>query len=288
MHTKQAAYRTYVLACRVPAGALPRILLWDTGDPYYYVRLATLEPGAAHELLIVGGADHKVGQDSHPEHRYDEIERWVRAHFPMAQEVAWRWSGEVMEPSDGIAYLGRDPVGTRNRYLITGDSGNGMTHCTAGAMLVTDLIAGRTNPWQAIYEPGRKGWHGVHDYVAEQANTLSQYGDWLTGGEVASADAIAPGEGAIVRQGMHKLALYRDERGAMHALSATCTHLGCVVHWNSAERSWDCPCHGSRFDVDGKVLHGPAVRALDGAAPAANGSAGRERSEERPGLPPQA
>ncbi len=289
MHTKQTAYRTYVIGLRVAKGALPHILLWDTGEPYYYLRVAPLDADTTHELLLVGGADHKVGQDSHPEHRYDEIERWTRAHFPMAQELAYRWSGEVMEPNDRMAYLGRDPLGGRNRYLITGDSGNGMTHCTAGAMLVTDLIAQRGNPWQEIYDPGRKSWHGVGNFVAGQANTISQYGDWLTGGEVASAAAIAPGEGAIVREGMHKLAVYRDEAGAVHALSATCTHLGCVVHWNSAERSWDCPCHGSRFDVEGKVLHGPAVRALDRAAPGehAGGRDGTARTEERRTPPPQ-
>ena len=285
MHTKQAGYRTYVVALRIPKGAIPRLLLWDTGDPYYYVRVAGAGPGAAYELLVVGGADHKVGQDDHPEHRYDEIERWVRERFPMAQDVVFRWSGEVMEPSDGLAFLGRDPMGGENRYLITGDSGNGMTHCTAGAMLVADLIAGRANPWQAIYEPGRKVVHGIHDFVTEQANTLSQYGDWLSAGEVESAAAIAPGEGAIVREGMHKLAVYRDEAGELHALSATCTHLGCVVHFNSAERSWDCPCHGSRFGVDGTVLHGPAARALDkaevGVDAGVPGGAGQGRGEER-------
>jgi glycine/D-amino acid oxidase-like deaminating enzyme/nitrite reductase/ring-hydroxylating ferredoxin subunit len=263
MHTKQAGYRTYVVALRVPKGSVPRILLWDTGDPYYYLRLATPGPDTEHELLVVGGADHKVGQDSHPEHRYADIERWVRERFPMAQAVEYRWSGEVMEPSDGMAYLGRDPVGSKDVYLITGDSGNGMTHCTAGAMLVTDLIMGRDNPWKAIYDPSRKVKHGVSDFVAEQANTLSQYGDWLTGGEVDSPAEIAPGQGAIVRAGLHKLAVYRDDTGELHSLSATCTHLGCVVHWNSAERSWDCPCHGSRFGVDGTVLHGPAAKALE-------------------------
>ncbi|MFL6674639.1 MAG: FAD-dependent oxidoreductase [Massilia sp.] len=263
MHTKQAGYRTYVIGMRVPKGSVPRILLWDTGDPYYYVRLATPYPNADHEILIVGGADHKVGQDSHPEHRYDEIERWVRERFPMAQSVQYRWSGEVMEPSDGVAYLGRDPAGSKNVYLITGDSGNGMTHCTAGAMLVTDLIMGRDNPWSVIYDPARKVTHGVLDFVSEQANTLSQYGDWLTGGELDSPQQIAAGQGAIVRDGMRKLAVYRAESGELHVLSAACTHLDCVVHWNGAERSWDCPCHGSRFDVHGTVLHGPAARALE-------------------------
>lgn len=263
MHTKQAAYRTYVVGMRVPKGSVPRILLWDTGDPYYYVRLETPDPSADEEILVVGGADHKVGQDDHPEHRYDEIERWVREHFPMAQAVAYRWSGEIMEPSDGPAYLGRNPLDEKNVYVITGDSGNGMTHCTIGAMIISDLVAGRDSPWSSIYDPARKVTHGITDFVSEQANTLSQYKDWVTGGELDSAREIAAGEGAIVRDGTRKLAVFRDEQGELHALSATCTHLGCIVHWNSAERSWDCPCHGSRFDTEGEVLHGPAASALE-------------------------
>lgn len=266
MHTKQAGYRTYVIGVRVPKGSVPRILLWDTGDPYYYVRLETPDPAADHDVLIVGGADHKVGQDAHPEHRYDEIEQWTREHFPMAQAVEFRWSGEVMEPSDGPAYLGRNPMDDENVYIITGDSGNGMTHCTIGAMLVNDLIAGRENPWQSIYDPSRKIKHGLSDFISEQANTLSKYGEWAKGSEVDSVHEIAAGEGAIVRDGVRKLAVYRDEHGELHALSAKCTHLGCVVHWNSAERSWDCPCHGSRFDTTGEVLHGPAAVSLEATA----------------------
>jgi glycine/D-amino acid oxidase-like deaminating enzyme/nitrite reductase/ring-hydroxylating ferredoxin subunit len=263
MHTKQAGYRTYVVGLRVPRGSVPRILLWDTGDPYYYVRLETPAAAADHDILVVGGADHKVGQDDHPEHRYDEIERWTREHFPMAEAVAYRWSGEVMEPSDGLAYLGRNPMDDDNVYLITGDSGTGMTHCTIGAMLVSDLIAGRDNPWQALYEPSRKPVHGLADFASEQANTMARYGEWLTGGDVDSVQEIAAGEGAVVRDGLRKIAVYRDAQGGLHAVSAKCTHLGCAVHWNSAERSWDCPCHASRFDIEGNVLHGPAPEPLE-------------------------
>lgn len=263
MHTKQAAYRTYVIGVRVPKASVPRILLWDTGDPYYYVRLETPESAADYDILIVGGADHKVGQDTHPEHRYYEIEQWVREHFPMAQAVEYWWSGEVMEPSDGLAYLGRNPMDDRNVYVITGDSGNGMMHCTIGAMLVRDLILGRANPWQSIYDPSRKVKHGISDFISEQANTLSKYGEWAKEGEVDSVHEIAAGEGAVVRDGIRKFAVSRDEYGELHALSAKCTHLGCVVHWNSAEQSWDCPCHGSRFSTTGEVLHGPAAVALE-------------------------
>ena len=187
MHTKQAGYRTYVIGLRVPKDSVPRVLMWDTGDPYYYIRLATPDERADHEILIVGGADHKVGQEVHPEHRYDALERWTREHYPMSGVLAFKWSGEVMEPADGVAFLGCNPMDSGNVYIITGDSGNGMTHCTAGAMLITDLIMGRANPWAAVYDPSRKPVHGVTEFVKQQANTLGQYRDWLTRGDVEAA-----------------------------------------------------------------------------------------------------
>jgi len=262
MHTKQAGYRSYVIGALVPQGSLPRILLWDTGDPYYYIRLHSLWHRPHHELLIVGGADHKVGQDIHPEHRFEELEQWMRAHFPMALSVEYRWSGEVMEPADGMAFLGRNPLDSDSVFVITGDSGNGMTHTAIGAMIIRDQLMRRENPWIALYDPARKATHGLGEFAREQANTLSQYADWVKGGEVESAAEIAPGQGAVVRDGAAKLAVYRDDDGGLHAVSAMCTHLGCQVHWNSVERSWDCPCHASRFATDGAVLHGPANTAL--------------------------
>ncbi len=265
MHTRQAGYRTYVVALRVPKDAIARVLLWDTGDPYYYARLASAGTGADHELLIVGGQDHKTGHDAQAQHRYDQIEAWTRQRFPIAGEVAYRWSGEVMEPSDGLAFLGRNPLDQDNVYVITGDSGNGMTHCTAGAILVTDLIVGRSNVWSELYAPSRNVLHGLGDFITEQANTLAQYTDWLRGGDVESADQIARGEGALLRDGGRLLAVYRGDDGGLQAVSAACTHLGCAVHWNAGEKSWDCPCHGSRFAPDGEVLHGPAKRALAAA-----------------------
>ncbi|MDB5797401.1 MAG: FAD-dependent oxidoreductase [Paucimonas sp.] len=262
MHTKQAAYRTYVIGMRIPKGSVPAILMWDTAEPYHYVRLESSGGAADEDILVVGGADHKVGQDGHPQHRYAELEAWTMARFPSSRGVAYRWSGEVMEPSDGLPYLGRDPSGDPDVYLITGDSGNGMTHCTAGAMLVRDLVQGRDNAWAALYDPARTPARGLGEFVREQVNTLSRYTQWLSPGEVDSAAEIPPGEGAIVREGLRRLAVYRDDDGGLHALSSACTHLGCSVAWNSAEKSWDCPCHGSRFDTDGEVLHGPASHAL--------------------------
>ena len=262
MHTKQAAYRTYVLGIRVHKGSVPRILLWDNGDPYYYVRLTTPDEESEYEILVVGGADHKVGQDEHPAHRYDEIEKWVRRHYPMAGPVDFRWSGQIMEPADGVGYMGRNPMDDKNVYVITGDSGNGMTHCTAGAMLITDLVMGRKNSWLDLYDPARKAIHGISEFFKELSNVAAQYGDWVKGGDVDSPRKIPPGEGAILRKGEKRIAIYRDEEGEIHSLSAACTHLGCVVSWNAAEKSWDCPCHGSRFSANGQVLHGPAAKPL--------------------------
>jgi glycine/D-amino acid oxidase-like deaminating enzyme/nitrite reductase/ring-hydroxylating ferredoxin subunit len=262
MHTKQSGYRTYVLALEVPRGSVPEVLLWDTGDPYYYVRLDGSEPQSPVELLIVGGADHKVGQEPDPDRHYVQIEQWVRERFPMAGAVRYRWSGQVMEPADGVAYLGRNPMDNDDVYVITGDSGTGMTHCTIGAMVVSDLILGRPNDWAALYDPARKATHALGEFVKEQANTLAQYKDLVTAGEVKDVEQIAPGQGAVLRHGAKPLAVYRDEQAALHVCSAVCTHLGCVVHWNPAEKSWDCPCHASRFAVDGQVLHGPAPKPL--------------------------
>jgi Rieske Fe-S protein len=167
-----------------------------------------------------------------------------------------------MEPNDGLAFLGRNPMDDDNVYLITGDSGNGMTHCTIGAMLVTDLIMERPNPWSALYDPARKPVHGLGEFASAQANVAARYGDWLRGGEVDSVQAIPSGEGAVLRDGLRRVAVYRDPDGGLHALSARCTHLGCAVRWNGAEQSWDCPCHASRFDIEGNVLHGPAPTPL--------------------------
>ena len=260
IHVKQFAYQTYVVAALLKKGALPSILLWDDGDPYHYVRL-TQGPDDEHDLLIVGGADHKTGQEPEPQKHYQALESWMFEHFPQAGPLTYRWSGEVLEPLDGIAYLGRNP-GSTNVYVITGDSGNGMTHATIGAMIVRDLILGEDNPWAALYDPSRKPLkEGLH-FMKEQANIARQYVDWVSGGDESEAAALAPGDGALIRSGMKKFAVYRDELGALHCHSATCTHLGCVVQWNGVEKTWDCPCHGSRFSAHGGVLHGPAISNL--------------------------
>ena len=262
MHTKQAPYLTYAIGARVPREAVPKGLYWDTLDPYHYVRLqaSAVESDA---LLIVGGEDHKTGQTDEPaEARYARLEAWTRRHFPIVRDVAYRWSGQVMESVDGLAYIGHNPLDEPNVYIATGDSGMGMTHGTIAGILLTDLILGHANPWATLYDPARQTVRATVEMLSENVNVMQQYADWLTPGEVGSVDDISPGAGAVLRRGLHKVAVYRDEGGRIHERSATCPHLGCIVHWNGAEQTWDCPCHGSRFDRLGKVINGPANQDL--------------------------
>ena len=266
MHTKQAPYRTYVIAAKVPAGSVPHMLLWDTPDPYHYVRLQPANGDRSREYLIVGGEDHKTGQEYDHDERFAALEAWTRERFPMVEAVPLRWSGQVMEPTDGMAFIGRNP-GERNVYIATGDSGNGMTHGTVAGMLIGDLIAGRDNDWATLYDPSRKSLRAAMEYARENLNVAVQYADHVTPGEVSSVEDILRGEGAILRRGFRQIAAYRDEDGAMHEFSAVCPHLGCIVAWNATETSWDCPCHGSRFHPrDGHALNGPASGPLHPAA----------------------
>jgi glycine/D-amino acid oxidase-like deaminating enzyme/nitrite reductase/ring-hydroxylating ferredoxin subunit len=270
-HVKQAPYRTYAIAGRIARGVVPAGLYWDTPDPYHYVRLARLDDRAAatvggpvYDALIVGGEDHKTGQRDDIDERFRCLEDWTRSRFPQVEEITWRWSGQVMEPADGLAFIGRNPDDAENVYLATGDSGQGMTHGTIAGLLLTDLITGKPNPWEKLYDTKRVRLapHAVAQMAKENLNVALKYAEWLTPGEVGSPDDIPRDSGAVIRRGMHKVAVYRDEKGALHERSAVCTHLYCIVSWNSAERSWDCPCHGSRFDPYGKVLNGPAIKPL--------------------------
>ena len=262
MHTKQAAYRTYVVGLRVTQGTVPAGLYWDTEDPYHYVRLQPYNN--EHDLLIVGGEDHKTGQGGETVDRHARLADWAKEWFPMAGPEAFRWSGQVMESFDGLAFIGPNPGSQGKTYIVTGDSGMGMTHGTIAGMLLTDLICGRENRWAELYRPARLVPAGATtEFVSENVNVAVQYTDWLTSGDVTETQAISPHQGAIIRRGTGKLAVYRDHQGTLHARSAVCPHLGCIVGWNNAEATWDCPCHGSRFDCYGTVINGPANRNLD-------------------------
>jgi glycine/D-amino acid oxidase-like deaminating enzyme/nitrite reductase/ring-hydroxylating ferredoxin subunit len=263
IHTKQAAYRTFVVGGRVPRGSVPQLLLWDTPDPYHYVRIQSSGDGSgAHDVLIVGGEDHKTGQADDADERFARLEAWTRERFPQVETFEYRWSGQIMEPVDGMAFIGRNPSDYPNVYIATGDSGNGMTHGTIAGMLLTDLIVGRDNPWTPLYDPGRTSLKSAGEFTKENVNVAVQYKDLVTSGDVENVNQIAPGRGAIIRRGASKVAVARAQDGTIHERSAVCTHLGCVVQWNSTEQTWDCPCHGSRFGMDGHVVNGPAIGPL--------------------------
>ncbi len=261
IHTKQAAYRTYAMAFET-AEAAPT-LAWDMEDPYHYVRYA-VDAVTQRPVLIVGGEDHRVGQDVEADKNFPRLEAWARERFPAVGSIVCQWSGQVFEPSDGLAFIGKNP-GQDRVLILTGFSGNGMTYSALSAELIADLIGGLHHPFASLYDPKRKpgSASAISSFVQENLNTAAQYADWLGPADVGTAEQIARGEGAVVRRGLTRVAIYVDEAGATHELSATCPHLGGVVSWNSAEKSWDCPCHGSRFDCRGKVVTGPASSDLE-------------------------
>jgi glycine/D-amino acid oxidase-like deaminating enzyme/nitrite reductase/ring-hydroxylating ferredoxin subunit len=260
MHTKQAAYRTYVVAGQVPEESVPHLLLWDTLDPYHYLRVQ--RGGAGFDHLIVGGEDHRTGERDDAELRHQRLMEWTRERFPIVRDFPYRWSGQIMEPVDALGFIGVNPGSDDNLLIATGDSGNGMTHGTIAGLLIPDLIEGRPNPWAGLYDPARKTLQAAGTFARENLKVAGHYADHATGSEVDQISDIRPGEGAVMRQGLKKLALYRDPAGQLHTLSATCPHLGCIVHWNSGEKTWDCPCHGSRFHALGHVVNGPANKGL--------------------------
>jgi glycine/D-amino acid oxidase-like deaminating enzyme/nitrite reductase/ring-hydroxylating ferredoxin subunit len=252
IYTKQASYRTYIVIAKIPPDSFDG-LWWDNEEPYHYVR-------REGDLLVIGGEDHKVGQFPKDGAPFMNLELWARKKFPALGEVVGRWSGQVQEPDDYVAFIGPAPTKNPNIYVITGDSGMGLTHGTLGAKIVSDQILGRENPWAKLYDPTRKSL--TRDFIKENLNAVKQYKDFLTPGEVRSEDEIPAGQGAVMRDGLSKIAVYKDQAGNLHKCSAVCTHLKCIVQWNPVEKSWDCPCHGSRFDPLGKVLMGPAIDDL--------------------------
>jgi glycine/D-amino acid oxidase-like deaminating enzyme/nitrite reductase/ring-hydroxylating ferredoxin subunit len=272
MHTKQYAYRTYVIAGKILKGLLPYSLWWDTGDPeskwvsqpYHYVRLESYDE--TYDLLISGGEDHKTGQadeeDISEAGRYYRLEAWTRNYFPMLDDISYRWSGQVMEPVDSLGFMGKNQ-GDDNIYIITGDSGNGMTHATIGAMIICDSIMGIKNKWEDLYSPSRITFKTAGDFIKEAGNMASQYLDWIKRTDLKNTADLPAGGGGILSLGLKKIAVYRDYDNTLKTFSAVCPHLGCIVQWNADEKSFDCPCHGSRFATDGKVINGPAITDLE-------------------------
>ncbi len=256
--TKLALYTSYVVAARIPRDAVPDALFWDTASPYKYMRL---EPHRDFDVLIAGGEDHKTGQSDNTVECFGRLERDVLERVAGA-EVTHRWSGQVIETPDGLPYIGQT---AEHQYAATGFAGNGLTLGTLAAMLMTDAIVGRHNPWADLFAADRRAIrHGLIDYLKENADyPYYMLRDRVAGTTSRSLRSVKRGTGQIVERDGRKVAAYRAPDGTVMLRSAICTHMGCVVSWNTAERTWDCPCHGSRFTPDGDVIAGPAESPLE-------------------------
>ncbi len=258
--TKLPAYRTYAIGVR-GGRALPRGLYWDTDDPYHYTRV---HPTRRGDTLIIGGEDHKTGTETDTLPRFDALLEYAQARFDV-QHVDFRWSGQIIEPVDGLPYIGRNTAST-HVFVATGYSGNGMTWGTAAGHITADLVLGRDNPYASIYEATRiTPVASAREFIAENID----YPKYVVRDRLTNADAqgdnpalVTKGEGRLLAIEGRKYAVYRDDQGALHSLSPVCPHMQCDVAWNTAERTWDCPCHGSRFSATGAVLNGPAVSPL--------------------------
>ena len=271
--TQHGPYRSYVTAFEVYSDA-PDALFWDTEDPYHYVRFA-MDSAGDKRLLLVGGEDHKTGQKENSAVAWEKLERWARHYFPYLGKIQAQWSGQVLETIDGLAYIGPDPGGRGKVYLITGDSGMGLTHGTLGGMLIANQIAGVPNEWTEVYDPGRFRLRAAKEYLKENMNVARQYVNAVLPA-ARSTGPLPKGRGMVVQRGTKKVARSITRDGFVHECSAICTHLNGQVQWNEAEQTWDCPCHGSRFTPDGEIIIGPATEPLENLLPAAPARAERE------------
>jgi glycine/D-amino acid oxidase-like deaminating enzyme/nitrite reductase/ring-hydroxylating ferredoxin subunit len=287
IYDKQDAYRTYVIGARIKKDTIPTALYWDTGNqnsenlvaPYHYIRIQKMDRDENCDLLIVGGEDHQTGNfssDNDIEKRYSQLESWAKDRFPI-EGIVYQWSGQVMEPKDSIAFIGHNPGDNRNNiYIATGDSGNGITHGTIAGILLTDLILGKSNPWTTLYDPAREPrkepstnagggvgqtQHGEENSTDQGKQENDKKSSSKSEEEISSLENLKERQGIVLEE--KKIAAYKDHKGQLHTYSAVCTHLGCIVTWNNSEKSFDCPCHGSRFSLTGNVINGPANTALE-------------------------
>ena len=255
-------WQSYVLAARVNL-EIPDALYWDTDSPYHYTRWASSRDP---RLLIIGGADHRTGEVEQTEQCFDQLREYVMRRWGPKVQIESQWSHEYFSPADGLPYIGHVP-GKENVYVATGFDGDGLSFGTAAGKLLSDLVAGRPNPSAELYTVHRaKPLASARRVVGGMGRVANHFvGDRVRPGEVSSIDQVPPDTGCILRSGTQKLAIYREPEGKVHVMSAVCTHAGCIVHWNHSEKTWDCPCHGGRYDCTGRVIAAPPVKNLEPA-----------------------
>ncbi|MBG6233953.1 glycine/D-amino acid oxidase-like deaminating enzyme/nitrite reductase/ring-hydroxylating ferredoxin subunit [Pedobacter sp. CAN_A7] len=254
-----APYRSYVLGITLTNADYPDHLVYDMQEPYHYTRCHVIE---GQKYLILGGEDHKTGHDD-PEKAFKALEDYARKYYYVA-EIPYRWSAQYYEPADGLPYIGQLPGADEHTFIATGFSGNGMIYGTLAANMITDHILGLENKYAKLLSPSRmKPVAGFTEFVKENADVAYRFiADRLKTQDIDSLAELAPGTGMVVKYQDEKLAIYKDQMGKVTALSPVCTHAGCIVNFNQTEGSWDCPCHGGRYDCYGKVITGPPTKDL--------------------------
>ncbi|MBK9176633.1 MAG: FAD-dependent oxidoreductase [Flavobacteriales bacterium] len=261
LHFRNAPYRSYVLAARLRLEAeLPAGLVYDMEDPYHYYRTEDVD---GDRLLIAGGCDHKTGHEEDTEERFRELESHVRGLFSL-EAVTHQWSSQYFEPADGLPYIGKLPMADDRIYVATGFNGNGMTLGTLASIVLTDLITKKGSPYEKVFDPARVSVvAGFSNFVKEAVDVVGHLvAAPFPAKGMPELDELKPGDGRVVNHDGRSMAVHRDEAGTLHAVDPACSHIKCTVAWNGAERSWDCPCHGSRFNVDGEVLTAPSRKPL--------------------------
>lgn len=261
LHLRCAPYRSYAMAIRLKNDDYPNGLVYDLYEPYHYYRTQEVK---GVKYLIAGGEDHKTAHEENTEACFLRLESYLRKFFDI-DVVAFKWSSQYYEPADGLPYIGHLPGHPGNIYVATGFGGNGMTYGNVAAIVLRDLILNGENEYTKLFSPNRiKPIAGFTKFVKENLDVAKELiGKILPVEELAELADLAYGEGRVVKYERHFVALYKDEQGKLHAINPTCTHMKCTVNWNTAEKTWDCPCHGARYDWEGKVLTGPAARDLE-------------------------
>ncbi len=256
---KSYPQRSYLVGGHIDASQAPQDMYIGVGEGYRSIRTTPTDDGGL--LLLVGGEGHKVGKDDATDERYQRLEDCLRHHFGV--EPAYRWSSQDFKSFDKLPYIGKLTLAHRHTYVATGFSLWGMTKSAIAAIVLADAILGRENPWADLYDATRPTPFVTKTSVQQNLDVGSHWVGDRFKGLFDSTDSVNPGEGKLVTHKGTKVAAYRDDNGQLHTVSAVCPHLGCIVAWNQAETSWDCPCHGSRFSCDGKILHGPTVKPLE-------------------------
>jgi Rieske Fe-S protein len=261
LHFRCAPYRSYVMAVKLKDKNYPDGLAYDMYDPYHYYRTQEVD---GEKYLVAGGEDHKTAHQPNTEECFRKLESYLRKYYDI-EEVSFKWSSQYFAPADGLPYIGHLPGSPDNIFVATGYGGSGITYSQVAALMLTDMIVKGESKYEKVFDPNRiKPVAGFESFVKEAADVVAKFiGDRFAKTKIHELVELAPGEAKVVKYEGDSIALYKDEKGGLHAVNPACTHVNCIVGWNTAEQTWDCPCHGSRFSMDGEVLTAPARKDLE-------------------------